>query len=324
MFFEQQKNKNGRIEISFSHLKEKPVFFKPKSEDKYVITFNDENGKSYFFKANSKYSLDQIEILAYVIRKAMGLPVVKTAPCQYTDENGQVFFGTLSESYLNDKHTTNVINGSYLMDLQERFFGNSVGSHMLMLENFCETKRDETGIYHNLPAGIRNELLKEFHYAFMVMDSDFFEANIEYLILNKKTHKEIELAPHVDNSMAFLVKNFKEKTYTPEELKENMPEIANNFEYPFHLHVNPFEKGSIDKMLSSIKNEYKDSPSYRNFVNTANEIKCESEFAKYFAHNPNFEFDPKILFQATAVFRHSRQLIKELTATPSAQEEHVR
>lgn len=304
-----KKNTDGRIEIAFGDL-DKPYEMCGHQRDGRFVANLQINQKSYFFKANSKNSFDEVEIINYVLKSKLGLPTVKMFPCTFMDEMKEVRQGVLMEDYINDRANTIVLNGAALLEQNDMFLGNSVRNHVRELEEYRLNLWSSKGVIIDIENDLEEKLLLEFAFAMLTINEDLFEHNISYSLLDE----QLTLNPVTDHSVSFLINSFygsapnlASSIGLPDQMKV-IKDFAKNIKYPFMIQINPQQKDDYHSAWHEFEREFFENYSFRAFVKQIEQIDLKEEMNAYLLRS-GFKIDNQVLNLANAVFEHGKEKV---------------
>ena len=179
------------------------------------------NGKNYYFKANSMITKDAPEIMGTSLARALGLKAVNMQEAIFIDTNGKRYKGVVSPDYVENRKTTEVVNGETLIRkyLTESEFirAGAMEYHFKALRilrnryNFLKPEKQQLRFEDKLGLNFAKYAV---FYA-LISNQDTNSHNFDYMIEHQKGGKKVlSLAPIFDCSYSFLMKSFRGDIYS--------------------------------------------------------------------------------------------------------------
>lgn len=246
----QNKDENGRIILP----EVKAEFYKVGIDNGVINFYFNLNGKRYYFKANSKYTLDVSELLSKALSDKVGVDSVEMMPAVYKLDD-ELLYGVISQDFVKDRSKTETMSGKKLLSMfqqdsefveqvfkRQRY--NTIEHHIKALKiikaniEYTAAANLSFKLDRQIPSKLKQQLL----YSYIIANQDCHAQNIEYMVYaDDKNQKTISLAPLFDNSMSFLIKGHKPgvsenfHSLSKEQQKNQIEERLDEVNFPFQV-----------------------------------------------------------------------------------------
>lgn len=318
-FFEERM-KDGRVLLNGN---DKVVVFK-QADDLDVLNFYfKKNGKRFFFKANSKYTLDVSELLSYALDKQAGVDAVQFLPAVF-EKDGKRFYGVVSED-INQNKTDELVNGSQLLRIFEDDTFNETGKRKERY-NTIEHYKQALSLYVGEKDGRKTYLEQDFFTnlakvlisGFIRADADIHSHNIPFIIKNNDANtRVISVGRLFDKSMSFLLKSHRASLREGFEIlssKEKMAMVEKHLEdtgFPFQVKSSSRRQTGrqfISREIASIILKYPELEKHFNAYKNINIKETLTSFKNQNGYNFIKESDIEL---ADLVVKNSLKLLQQ-------------
>lgn len=301
-----QKNSFGRIEIKMEDIKNSVRFFPIKQDRTKLIFAFDNDNKTYYFKANSRFSYDQNEVLASLLLSQNGVKTNEPEFCSFI-ANGKKYNGIISKDIVENRKNTEIINYEHIFDIY-----NGIDLCVDYIEGrvqlYCQN--------HNIKAdpNLYDDLSIRSLVFYITGQQDFNHRNIEFEIKKDEAgEKVLSLMPIIDKSITFFATiddkddNNAFNKITFKQVKEYPKACTHALIYGFMFDTNEFElnehRRNITELAMNILKNKKLETVFRSFAN----YDFKKAIKEYTLNNPNFKFNPETIQKAILFFENNRE-----------------
>ena len=302
----QKRNANGRIEIKMEDIKNS-IRISPMKQDKSKLVFYFEKDNTrFYFKANSKYTYDQNEVLASILLTENGVKTNEPEFCSFL-VNGKRMDGIVSRDVVEDRNHVEIINYEHIYDLYHNI-DFCVDYIFRRIGFYCEDNnlKMDKAMYDDL------SVLSLVYY--LTGQQDFTHRNLEFQIKqNEQGEKVISLLPFIDKSICFFAVIDETNSFNKipfEKIKADPKKYTQSLDYGFMFETEEYDLNKhsrvVRELASKITKNKKLGSIFRSFSN----FDFKNAIKNYAKSNPNFKFNKETVEKAVLMFENNLEDLK--------------
>ncbi len=267
------------------------VVFKQSQEYDVFNFYFEKDGKKFFFKANSRYSLDVSELLSYALDREVDKDAVPVLPAVFKSNN-KTYYGTISEDVTRNNKDDELINGSHILSIFEnRNAEPEAGKRkerFNTIEHYKIALRFVVGKRNTLDKNFFFDLAKHMISGFVRADEDLHAHNIPIIVKSVGENKKLlTMGKLFDKSMSFLIKshkvNLRDKFefLTYEQKLQSVEQVLMLVGFPFQVNRSSYRQTSrqfISKEIAGLILKYPALEEYYNAYKNINVKKVLTNF----------------------------------------------